>query len=85
MDVRIVNVLALAALSSSAILAQDIAGTWQGKLPDGANDRGIVYKINTQERRRPDRYLLPRSRALRSCDSLQIVHCGADGGIKRCN
>ncbi len=41
----IVQVLALAALSASAILAQDIVGTWQGKLQSGANEFRTVYKI----------------------------------------
>jgi uncharacterized protein (TIGR03435 family) len=45
MNRRIVNVFALAALSAGAILAQDIAGTWQGKLQSGANEVRVVYKI----------------------------------------
>lgn len=39
------QVLALSALSASAILAQDIAGTWQGKLQNGANELRTVFKI----------------------------------------
>jgi len=45
MDRRIVHVLALAVLPQSAILAQEITGTWQGKLQDGEMERRIVYKI----------------------------------------
>jgi uncharacterized protein (TIGR03435 family) len=39
------QLFALAAFSASAILAQDIVGTWQGKLQSGANERRTVYKI----------------------------------------
>lgn len=40
-----VQLLALAAFSASAILAQDIVGTWQGKLPGGGNELRLVYKL----------------------------------------
>ncbi|SPE41928.1 conserved exported hypothetical protein [Candidatus Sulfopaludibacter sp. SbA3] len=39
------QLLAVAALSVTAILAQDIAATWQGKLQSGGNEFRSVYKI----------------------------------------
>jgi uncharacterized protein (TIGR03435 family) len=41
----ILRLLTVAVLPASAILAQDIEGTWQGKLQSGANELRMVYKI----------------------------------------
>jgi uncharacterized protein (TIGR03435 family) len=40
------RLFALAAFAASAILAQDIVGTWQGKLQSGANENRTVFKIS---------------------------------------
>ena len=39
------RLIVLAAASASAILAQEITGTWQGKYQSGANEFRAVYKI----------------------------------------
>ncbi len=41
--------IAMVALSGVAVLAQDLAGTWQGALPAGGRELRMVIKITTAE------------------------------------
>ena len=48
MKILMVSILAFAALPASALLAQDLTGTWQGTLQAGRELR-IVFKISKDE------------------------------------
>ena len=53
MNGRMSQVLVVAALSAGAILAQDISGTWQGKVQSGRGERRVVCKITRSSDGRP--------------------------------